>query len=151
MKKITMTWVAVMMMFTAVSAFAAKGKPSFTPQVFADGQVWGTKGTTALPEPTEKNEQSYDGLFIIMNGASGQLPVSEAGPRNRNYNGGRWITYTAEWTTEGLDEYSNEVPLISSYAELLMEYMLGHIDIEIGSFEGGPPPYFQCPLLPVKG
>jgi len=151
MKKITMTWVAVILASTALSVFAAKGKPSFTPQVYADGQAWGTKGTTALPEPTESNEHSYDGLFVFTNGDANQLPVAEAAPRNRNYNGGRWITYTSEWTADGLEKYEGSPPVIDTYADLLLEYMLGNIEFTEGSFEGGPPPYFQCPLLPIKG
>jgi len=28
--------------------------------------------------------------------------------------------------------------------------MYGYLDFEVGSPENGPPPYFQCPMLPVK-
>ena len=136
---------------SAQNGIAGPGKPSFEPSVWGDGQTWGTKATTTLPAPNAHNEHSFDMLIIIINSNNpdGQLPVSEAAPGNVNYNGGRWITYTAWWTEEGFDHHGT-VPVITSYAEFLVHYMLGHLELEIGPPEGGPPPYFQCPLLPVK-
>jgi hypothetical protein len=116
-------------------ALAGPGKPNFSPNVYADGIAWGTKGTTGLPAPNEHNVQSYDILYVFTNGADGQLPVGDAGPRNRYYNGGRWFTHTAMWTELGL--------------EVMVPLPAGHLDIWPGS-PGGPPDYFQCPLLPVK-
>jgi hypothetical protein len=132
-------------------AHAAKGQPNFGPGVWADGQTWGTKFTTELPAPNDNNMDSFDPLFVIVNSNNpeGQLPVSEAGPGNVNYNGGRWVVYTAWWTEQGFADHGT-VPVLTSYADLLIHYMLGHLEFEIGSPEGGPPPYFQCPLLPVK-
>ncbi len=140
---------ALSMLFI-VPAFAAPGAPNFGPAVYGDGEVWGTKGTTALPAPNSKNVQSYDKLFVITNSNNpdGQLPVSEAAPGNPDYNGGRWITYTAEWTQSGFDAHGT-VPVLKSYADVMLHYSLGHLDITQGSPPGGPPPYFQCPLLPV--
>jgi hypothetical protein len=37
-----------------------------------------------------------------------------------------------------------------SYEEILWEESQGHVIIMHGTFDGGPPQYFQCPLLPVK-
>jgi hypothetical protein len=135
----------------AQDGLAAKGQPNFGPSVWGDGQAWGTKGTTALPAPTDHNEQSFDALFVIVNSnnPAGQMPVSEAAPGNTRYNGGRWVTFTAWWTEAGFAAHGT-VPVITSYADLLVHYMLGHLDAELGPPEGGPPPYFQCPLLPVK-
>jgi hypothetical protein len=121
-------------------------QPNFGPSLWADGDVWGTKGTTTLPAPTGNNLQSFDRLFVIVNGAddgyaaSGQLPVGEAAPGNRMYNGGRWVTYTVEWTS-GTPEVLKSYDDISAHME--------HLSITLGSPEGGPPAYFQCPLLPV--
>lgn len=135
----------------AFAAMANPGKPDFGPGLWADGEVWGTKGTTALPAPTEHNEQSFDKLFVIVNSNNPlpQMPVAEAAPGNVHYNGGRWLTYTAWWTDKGFEDHGT-VPILTSYADLLVHYMLGHIEFEVGSPEGGPPEYFQCPLLPVK-
>ncbi len=132
-------------------AQAAPGAPNFGPALYADGEVWGTKGTTALPAPNGHNNQSFDKLFVITNSNNpdGQLPVAEAAPGNPDYNGGRWFTHTVEWTQAGFDAHGT-VPVLTSYAEVMIHYNLGHLTITEGTFEGGPPPYFQCPLLPVK-
>ena len=140
--------VAAMVLVMAAPAFANPGKPSFTPQLFADGETWGTKATTSLPAPNAHNAQSFDDLFVIINGADGQLPVAEAAP-GPGYNGGRWATQTVQWTQAGIDAHGT-VPVLMSYDEVKHHYNLGHLTIEDGSPEGGPPDYFQCPLLPVK-
>ncbi len=117
--------------------------PNFGPGLYADGVTWGTKGTTTLPAPSDNNEQSFDKLFVIVNGVDGQLPVGEAAPGNRMYNGGRWATYTVTWTVPAH-------ALLMSYDDVMFHAGLGHLEITAGSPEGGPPAYFQCPLLPVK-
>lgn len=116
--------------------------PNFGPSVYADGVAWGTKGTTTLPAPNDDNAQSFDGLFIVVNGVDGQLPVAEAAPGNPLYNGGRWATYTVTWTVPAH-------ALLMSYDDLIYHAGLGHLEITAGSPPGGPPAYFQCPLLPV--
>ena len=142
----------VVLALTAVgAASAAPGKPNFSPQLYADGGVYGTKGAAALPAPNEHNMQSFDKLFAIINGADGQMPVAEAAPGNPNYNGGRWATQTVEWTPEGFEAHG-DVPVLTSYAEIMVHYELGHLTITAGSPDpvNGPPDYFECPLLPVK-
>lgn len=136
---------------TAVSSFALPGKPSFSGGLWGDGKLWGSKATAILPAPNEHNVQSYDMLFVIINSNAegGQLPVAEAAPGNPNFNSGRWFVQTAWWTEQGLSWYGT-VPVITSYADLLEEVLLGNMDFAPGSPEGGPPPYFQCPMLPVK-
>jgi hypothetical protein len=124
-------------------------QPNFSAAIYGDGEVWGTKGTTELPAPTGNNVTSFDKLFVIVNGAAGQLPVSEAAPGNPAYNGGRWFTHTVMWTTEGLEAH-DPLPVLMSYDDILFHYNLGHLEIAPGSPAGGPDPYFQCPLLPVK-
>jgi hypothetical protein len=134
---------ALSLTFAAIGT-ADKGKPSFSPMVYADGEVWGTKGAHVLPAARERNIQSFDKLFVITNGAVGQLPVGEAGPRNFDYNGGRWYTHTVTWTK------SPPVPILKSYTEIKYHLMMGNLTITPGSPPGGPPDFFECPLLPVK-
>ena len=138
-------------LLATIPAFADRGKPTFGPAIYADGQVWGTKAVTALPGPNENNVQSFDKLFVITNSnnPSGQMPVGEAAPGNPDYNGGRWFTQTVEWTDAGFVAHGT-VPILTSYADIMVHYNLGHLTISSGSFDGGPPPYFLCPLLPVK-
>ena len=152
-------FVVVLSLTVAVPAFAdqpdkvggglGNTAPNFSAGVYGDGQTWGTKGTTTLPAPNDKNDQSFDKLFVFTNGAEGQLPVSEAAPGNSQYNGGRWFTFTATWTSAGMAAH-DPLPVLKSYEEVMIHHSLGHLEITQGSPEGGPPDYFQCPLLPVK-
>jgi hypothetical protein len=154
-------FVVVLSLTVAVPAFAdqpdnvggglGNEAPNFSASVYGDGQAWGTKGTTTLPAPNDKNNQSFDKLFVITNGAEGQLPVSEAAPGNPMYNGGRWFTQTVSWTAEGIAAH-DPLPVLKSYDDIMLHAGLGHLSISPGSpgGPGAPPDYFQCPLLPVK-
>jgi hypothetical protein len=141
----------VLLLTAAVVAQADPGKPNFMPALWGDGEVWGTKGTTTLPAPNHHNLQSFDNLYVITNSNApqGQLPVSEAAPGNPNYNGGRWFTHTVEWTEDGFLAHGI-VPVLMSEDDIDLHESMGHLMITPGSFPGGPPVYFQCPLLPVK-
>ena len=91
-RKTMFVMIIVVLALTAVGAASANpGKPSFTPQLYADGEVYGTKATTVLPAPNGRNAQSFDKLFAIINSNNpeGQMPVAEAAPGNPDYNGGR--------------------------------------------------------------
>ncbi len=134
------------------TASANPGKPSFGPELYGDGEVWGTKGAAAIPAPNgEKNLQSFDKLFVITNSNNpgDQLPVAEAAPGNPDYNGGRWFTHTVMWTEEGFEDHGI-VPILKSYDDIMLHAGLGHLTITAGSPPGGPPAYFECPMLPVK-
>ena len=135
----------------AQSANANPGQPNFMPSVYGDGEVWGTKGTTALPAPTPANRHSFDNLYVVTNSNNpqGQLPVSEAAPGNPEYNGGRWFTHTVEWTAAGFQAHGI-VPVLTSDEDIDLHQSLGHLVVTPGSFPNGPPVYFQCPLLPTK-
>jgi hypothetical protein len=124
-------------------------QPNFSAAVYGDGEVWGTKGTTDLPAPKPNNLQSFDKLVVFVNGAPGQLPVAEAAPGNPLYNGGRWFTHTAMWTAAGLSAL-DPLPVLTSYDEIMMQQSLGYLALAPGSPPGGPSPFFECPLLPVK-
>lgn len=142
--------VALLFVF-AIPAFAQG--PGFGPAIYADGEVFATQGVAGLPAPNGNNVQSFDKLFVITNSNNpeGQLPVSEAGPGNRDYNGGRWFTHTVEWTQDGFDDHGT-VPVLKSYDDIMTHYSLGHLTITEGPPDGPgePPAYFECPLLPVK-
>jgi len=143
--------ITLLALVIAVPAFAAPGKPNFVPALWADGRAWGTKAAAIIPAPTSANMHSFDKLFIITNSnnPNGQMPVAEAAPGNPAYNGGRWYAQTVMWTEAGFASHG-EVPVLKSYQELMVHYQSGHLTIMPGSPEGGPPPFFECPLLPVK-
>jgi hypothetical protein len=146
---LTITVLALVVWATSVCVYAEG--PSFGPQIYGDGEAWGTKGVATLPAPNEHNVQSFDKLFVFTNGAVGQLPVAEAAPGNRYYNGGRWFTHTVTWTQAGMDQHENDgLPVLKSYEQIMDENDVNHLIIVEGSPTGGPRPYFECPLLPVK-
>lgn len=133
---------------TLVAVFAhgvGAASPAFSPQIYGDGKVWGTKGTADLPAPNEYNQQSFDALYMVTNSNNPevQLPISEAAPGNPDYNGGRWHTHTVEWTMAGFEAHGI-VPVLKSYGDIIHHRDLGHLVIIPGSR------YFECPLLPVK-
>jgi len=150
-KTISVAFVLVLALAIAGPAAANPGKPNFGAALYGDGQVWGTKGAAAIPAPNAHNLQSFDKLFVVTNSNNPgtQLPVAEAAPGNPNFNGGRWFTHTVTWTQAGFDAHGI-VPILKSYDDVMLHYSLGHLTIAAGSPAGGPPPYFECPLLPVK-
>jgi hypothetical protein len=150
LRNITML-ISTLLLALATAVHADPGQPNFMPSLWGDGEVWGTKGTTTLPAPNAHNLQSFDALYVVTNSnaTQGQLPVSEAAPGNRAYNGGRWFTHTVEWTADGFLAHGI-VPVLTSLGDIEHHASLGHLVITPGSFPGGPPVYFQCPLLPVK-
>ena len=79
---------------------------------------------------------------MFTNGVEGQMAVAEAAPGNPDYNGGRWISYTATWV-------AGEPALLTSYAEVMAAVAAGDLVVSLGA-PGDGPDYFQCPLLPVK-
>lgn len=132
----------LLLLVSATGAQAGEA-PNFMPALYGDGEVWSTKFAAPLPEPRGQNQQSFDGLFIVLNGVEGQMPVSEAAPGNTAYNGGRWDVYQVMWI-------DGTPYLLTSYEDILYEESMGNLMIKHGTFPGGPPQYFLCPLLPVK-
>ena len=143
----------LILLLSSVPALAQQ--PNFGPALYGDGELWGTKATTVLPAPRGNNLHSFDKLFLVVLEVDHefvlvQMPVSEAAPTNPDYNGGRWITHVASWTEAGVDAHGLPLPTLTSYDDIMLHYSLGHLEITQGSIPGGPPLYFQCPLLPVK-
>ncbi|HEX9260837.1 MAG TPA: hypothetical protein VF855_14960 [Acidimicrobiales bacterium] len=115
----------------------ASRKPVFDGVIYADGALYGTNGNGALPAPTDANRSSYDDLYLVTNGVTGQLPVAEAAP-GPAYNGGRWAVVQLTW-----EDAAMAVELRSS-AQVRMYLEAGALT----ATEAGV--YFSCPLLPVK-
>jgi len=136
-RRLMVVLVVVMVAAVAVIPAFADG-PNFGPAIYADDVAWGTKGTADLPAPNDHDRQSFDGLYKFTNGVEGQLAVSEAGPGNPAYNGGRWIEYFVTWNITPPDDP------ITSFEQLDGFIQAGDVTV----VESGN--YFQCPLLPVK-
>lgn len=122
----------------------ASGAPIFMPALYADDEMWGTNLLGPLPPPNDANDPSFDTLFVFVNSTnSGQLSVAEAAPGNPYYNGGRWAVSTVMWTA------GDPNTVLTSYDDVLDAEDAGELLIIPGPPAGGPPPYFECPLLPV--
>jgi hypothetical protein len=131
---ITMVF-ALVALTSSLSVYAEA--PNFSGVIYGDGELWGTKGLRDLPPPNGHNDQSFDKLFTFVEPVPGQLPVAEAAPGNRHYNGGRWNVQLVMWTIQN-------PPIVTSYDEIQMHADLDELVIRSGNR------YFECPLLPVK-
>jgi hypothetical protein len=119
----------------AASTPAAAQPPHFAGRIYADRAVWATKGVADLPMPTENTEQSYDKLFPSP--GTDLLPVAEAAPGNRHYNGGRWAVHPLTWHVEPKQ--------LESYAEVEQYAAAGKV-----SFPEDPVDAFECPLVRTR-
>ncbi|MDX1664010.1 MAG: hypothetical protein R3272_09465 [Candidatus Promineifilaceae bacterium] len=135
-------YVPFLLLFVLLLALpAAAQQPDFGPHVYVDGVAWGTKGLSALPV-NENNGHSFDILYVFPNlTLDQQLLIGDAAPGDADYNGGRWEVWTVTWNNP-----ADRVPL-TSQADIQM--YKDKLTITKGSFAGGPPDYFECPLLPV--
>lgn len=153
MRYLAVSFVLLSTLVLTITGMTAAGKPDFNAHIYADGVAWGTKAVTPLPAANDHNMQSFDKLFVITNSNNpgDQLPVGEAAPGNPMYNGGRWYTHTVMWTEAGFEAHGT-VPILKSYDDIMTHYNLGHLTITAGPPDdpNAPPPFFACPLLPVK-
>lgn len=118
-----------------------------TGSFWGDGVLWGSSVTPAAL-PSDAPASSFDRFFVITNSNNpmGQFPVAEAAPGNPDYNGGRWVTYTVMWTAAAFADHGT-VPVLTSLADIMFHAGIGHLTVTQGSPPGGPPPYFECPLI----
>jgi hypothetical protein len=114
----------------ATSAPAAAEPPGFEGRIYGDGTLWATKGVADLPLPTDRNEQSYDRLFTHPD----FVPVSEAAPGNRHYNGGRWAVHPLTW--------HGDPKQLTSYHEVVQYERAGELSVS-----EDPVDAFECPLV----
>jgi hypothetical protein len=119
----------VALALVAGPALAAKD-PIVPDAIYADGELFGTVLQGSLPY--NGHDASYDLLF----GVPGQQAVSEAGPGNADYNGGRWLPVSVTWNS---DPY-----LLTSYDEVQAAAAAGDITLGEPDRDGA----FLCPLIP---
>lgn len=155
MKKILISILLVvgLALMSSSVVVAAPGKPAFSPMVAADGEYWGTKATAEVA-PHGNNAESFNKLFIILDGDPNQLPVADAGPGTPGYSP-LWETWTAQWEVPYHAEFTfyevkDAYDPVDDWQNLAFHVSLGHLTLSKGSPIGGPPDYFVCPLLPVK-
>ena len=74
-------------------------------------------------------------LYVIMDGADGQLPVAGAGPGDRDYRGGKWAFNSVTWNTSPY--------LLSSGDDVMAAAAAGDVTVtRVGAND------FLCPIQP---
>lgn len=120
--------------FTIPSINAGKGngpdKGANFGSLYYDGQMVGTVAT-----PTSTPGKGIDAIYVISNGAEGQLGVTSVAPGDRGYHGGRWAVNVGTWIGMG------PTPLFASAADVLAAYDNG--DLELVRM---PEADFVCPV-----
>lgn len=117
-------------------------------RVYANGTLWRTNVVHVLddrPHPEDKLYFLHDGTKPIVARADVSATqaspfVSEAAPGDRDWNGGKWVTYSASVTD--IDAFNDDAPLASDESILDADY----VDVTLGNPGFGPPNYFICPL-----
>lgn len=114
---------------------SAQGGPRPRPMAWVDGERFGGVVTPATFNPANGN---FDELYMCPEGFKDGVPlISESGPGDQDYNGGRWhlnvIKSSADCGPDG--KYANA----DSDQALVL-----------GDFESTDM-YFECPLLPRRG
>ncbi len=141
MSKLQMVTLAVVLLVglvvTSAGAFA-KG-PLPRPETWVDGERFAGVVTPARFDPANGN---FDELYMCGPNSPGTFKdgvplISESGPGDQDYNGGRWH----------LNVLKPGVPC-SKYANADSDQ-----DLDLADFQEGtmPAPYFECPLLPRRG
>jgi len=136
-----------LLLLGAVSAFAAPG-------IRVSGAIWAndalfdtviTDTNFHLP-PAHSTDTLYN---FAMSGLTGQRSVSESGPGDRDFNGGRWAVKLAVFTDTGraIHDPDGDGAVnfeLTNVNDLYHHVTLGHLEIVDTGI------YFECPLLPRK-
>jgi len=111
------------------------GGPNPRPQAWVDGELFDGVVTPTSFKPTAGNfDELYTGGDDFAGFRDGVRLISESGPGDTDYNGGRWHVNTLK---EGVD--------LDKYIDAD-----GVDDLDLDDFEPQPV-YFECPLLPRRG
>lgn len=118
-------------------------------RVYANDELWRTNVVRVLddrPDPEDKLYFLHDENGPIVanpDARDDQLSpfVSESAPGDRDWNGGKWTTFSALVTD--VEKFNDEdAPLTNAGDVLDADY----IDVTMGNPGFGPPDYFICPL-----
>ena len=120
---------AVFLLLPAIQPLGAQGLDR--PQTWVDCELFDGVVTAAAFKPTSGN---FDELYVTGNFLNGVPLISESGPGDTDYNGGRWHVNVLK---DGVpaDKYSGACSVD---------------DLDLDDFMSVPV-YFECPLLPRRG
>ena len=120
--------VVMALAFLANAVAAAPARADI--RVYANDAVWASFDAADLKGGPEV---SLDKIFIFPDNP-GLIPVAEASPGDRDYNGGRWEVHAVSFTGMAPEQFTNDEVLWFHYA-------LGHLTIS------GTLRTFECPLI----
>lgn len=116
--------------------------------IWVDGQIYDTVATSTSfrAPPARSTDLIYS---FMMSGLAGQRSVAEAGPGDRDYNGGRWTVKMVIFTDAGRAVHDadgdGQVDFeLTSEEEVLMQAIMGYIQILDTNI------YFECPVIPQR-
>jgi hypothetical protein len=123
-------------------------------RVYANGTLWRTHAVRVLDEAPHPQDLlyflHYDGMPIVASLGDdveqAAAAVSESAPGDQDWNGGKWVTYSAEVTD--LDDFVAAAPVDSADEILDADFVTvtqGRATRDDGT-AFGPPAYFICPL-----
>lgn len=119
----------VCMVIFSLPAAAQGPRPGFG-SLWYDGEVV----RTVVP-PASMPFEGRDSLYVVSDGAQGQLPVAAVAPGDTDYHGGHWAFNLVWW---------NVAPyLLTSEDDVLAAEASGHINIT-----RVPDNDFKCPIQP---
>jgi hypothetical protein len=141
---------AALALMLFASGAAAKGAGGVTgPAFFVDGELYRTVGTPTDLSGTGAPDHSFDTIYDL---GGAQPNVAEAGPGDRDFNGGRWRVHAIAFN--------------SSYAETLAAHDMNGSDTldsaeeveaaladsgSSGATDQGVVKSFECPVIRVPG
>jgi len=127
-KLAALTLAASMIVGLAAAVSAGLGPPAF--QTYANDELFvGILTPTDLP-----NHGKFDTIYLL---GSGLITVADAGPGDRDYNGGRWEVRPITWLTISPRQFTNDGQVDAAAAA-------GQIGI------GDVVKRFECPLIPRR-
>ena len=121
---------AALVLLAGIQSLDAKG-PLPRPQSWVDCELFNGVVTDTMFKPTAGN---FDELYNTGNFLDGVPLISESGPGDTDYNGGRWHVNVLK------DGVPND-----KYADVCTVD-----DLDLDDFMPVPI-YFECPLLPTRG
>ncbi|MHC4956542.1 MAG: hypothetical protein ACYTGZ_22100 [Planctomycetota bacterium] len=127
MRHVSILFAVLLLLAASLSA----AKPGFG-NLFYDGGVV----RTVVP-PAAMPQEGTDNLYVVTNGAAGQLAIAAVAPGDKDYRGGKWAFHSVSF---------NVAPyLLTSESAVLAAEAAGDVDVT-----RVPANDFKCPIQPKK-
>ena len=136
MRRMISAVIGAALLVVAMASTALAGGPP-APGIYVDGQLYRTVGTPTDFSNTGAPDSSYDTIWSF----GGVVPsVADAKPGDRDFNGGRWMVYAANFA-DGVTPYE-----ITSDTDLWTAVDAGDVLISEDVVK-----MFECPLIAIAG